>query len=273
MIDEEGRVWPDNPHKHLMTPPKKRKDLDYSYKYEKKNPFYKLWSFFLRILALIFIPIINHYAYRFKITGKKNLRKLRKTGFVAVSNHVLHMDAAIIASSIFNTRKCYFIMLGENSTIPVAGSILRSLGGVPIASDTSGTMKFLNYCNKLIKKKKPILIFPEVAMWHGYKGIRPFEGGGFRLATSNNVPVLPIVITLKYRNKKKTRYKAYFKICDPIYPNTKLKGKLSAMELTERTHDVFVKENQNFYKNERKKHLLKVVKKSVKQQKRRKNLQ
>ena len=45
------------------------------------------------------------------------------------------------------------------------------------------------------------------------------------------------------------------------------------MELTERTHDVFVKENQNFYKNERKKHLLKVVKKSVKQQKRRKNLQ
>ena len=205
MIDEEGRVWPDNPHKHLMTPPKKRKDLDYSYKYEKKNPFYKLWSFFLRILALIFIPIINHYAYRFKITGKKNLRKLRKTGFIAVSNHVLHMDAAIIASSIFNTRKCYFIMLGENSTIPVAGSILKSLGGVPIASDTSGTMKFLNYCNKLIKKKKPILIFPEVAMWHGYKGIRPFEGGGFRLATSNNVPVLPIVITLKYRNKKKTR--------------------------------------------------------------------
>ena len=110
-------------------------------------------------------------------------------------------------------------------------------------------------------------------MWHGYKGIRPFESGGFRLAISNNVPVLPIVITLKYRNKKKTRYKAYFKICDPIYPNTELKGKASATELTERTHEVFVNESQKFYKNERKKHLLKVVRKSLKQQKRRKNLQ
>lgn len=270
MIDEEGRVWPDDPHEHVMKPPKKRKELDYSYKYEKKNPFYKLWSFFLRILALIFLPIGNYNVYRFKITGRKNLRKLRKTGFVAVANHVLHMDAGIIASSIFNTRKCYFVMLGENSTIPIAGSVLKSLGGIPIASNTSGSIKFLSYCNKLLKKKKPILIFPEVAMWHGYKGIRPFEVGGFRLATNNKVPVLPIVITLKYRNKKKTRYKAYFKICPAIYPDTTLQGKVATSDLTQRTYNTFVEESSEFYKNQQKKHLLKIVKKQYRRKNRKK---
>lgn len=264
MIDEEGRVWPDDPHAHIMKPPKKRKELDYSYKYEHKNIFYKAWSFFLRVLALIFLPIGNYNVYRFKIKGRKNLRKLRKTGFVAVSNHVLHMDAAIIASSIFNLRKCYFIMLGENSTIPVAGSIMKALGGIPIASNTSGTVKFFSYCNKLLKKKKPILIFPEVAMWHGYKGIRPFETGGFRLAIKNNVPVLPIVITLKYRNKKKTRYKAFFNICEPIYPDKTLQGKPASSELAERTRQVFIAESQKFYKAERRKHFLRALKKAKK---------
>lgn len=268
MIDEDGKIWPDNPHEHIMKPPKKRKDLDYSYNYDKKNPFYKLWSFFLRVLALIFLPIGNYHVYRFKIKGRKNLRKVKKMGFVAVSNHVLHMDAAIIASSIFNTRKCYFVVLGENSTIPIAGSMIKSLGGIPIASDTSGSIKFLSYCNKLLKKKKPILIFPEVAMWHGYKGIRPFEMGGFRLATNNNVPILPIVITLKYRNKKKSRYKAYFNICPPIYQDNSLHGKVAAMELSQRTHDVFVEKASEFYKNERKKHLLKIVRKQFKCKKR-----
>lgn len=249
MIDEEGRVWPDDPHEHIMTPPIKRKKIDYEFKYEHKNIFYKLYSGFLRIIALIFLPIYNFFAYRFVIKGKKQLKKLKKTGFVAVSNHVLNMDAAIIASSIFNWRKCYFVVLSENSTIPVAGSIIKALGGIPIASDLSGSRKFLKYCNNLLKKNKPILIFPEKALWHGYKGIRPFDNGAFRLAVTNNVPILPIVITLKYRNKKKTRYKAYFNIQEPIYPDKSLPEKRGAEELNERTQQIFKTKSAEFYNN------------------------
>ena len=255
MIDAEGRVWPDDPAEHIMSPPKKRKPITKEYKYRKKSIFYKINAFFLRMLALTFLPIGNFFRYRYKIKGKKNLKELKKQGYVVVANHVLHMDAAIIASSIFRWRKLHFVILGENATIPVAGKIITALGGVPIADDIAGTKEFLRHCNWLLENNKPLMIFPEKALWHGYKGVRPFDKGAFKIAVSNNVPVLPIVITLKNRNKnkKKPLYKVYFEIKKPIYPNDELKGNVKIEELRDRTHRIFEETTSAFYDGLKKK--------------------
>lgn len=249
MVDEEGRVWPDDPHQHIISPPKKRKKISDDYKYRKRSPIYKFSSWLLRVFALIFLPIFNAFAYHFRIKGKKNLAKINRKGCIVVANHVLHMDAGIIASSIFNYKKLSFIILGENATIPVAGKLITALGGVPIADDLKGTRKFMGYCSWLLKKKKPILVFPEKALWHGYKGIRPFDKGAFSIAVKNNVPILPIIITLKNRNKnkKKPRYKAYFEIKAPIYPNEQQSMNERAEELRDETHKVFVETSKAFY--------------------------
>ena len=249
MIDDEGRVWPDDPTHHIMTPPKKRKKISDDYKYRRRNPIYKFNSWLLRVLALIFLPIGNFWRYRFRVKGIRNLRQVRRKGCIVVANHVLNMDAGIICSSIFSNRKLHFIILGENATIPVAGKIITALGGVPIADDIKGTKKFMKYCGWLLKKKKPILVFPEKALWHGYKGIRPFDKGAFNLAVNNNVPVLPIVITLKNRGKKKERqkYKTYFHIKPVLQASEEGSKGWQVEDLCNRTHQVFEQTAKEFY--------------------------
>ncbi|MBO5394797.1 MAG: 1-acyl-sn-glycerol-3-phosphate acyltransferase [Clostridia bacterium] len=249
MIDDEGRVWPDDPAAHIMTPPKKRRKISDDYKYRHRNPFYKVYSRILRTIALIFLPIGNFWRYHFRIKGLKNLKQIKRTGAIVVANHVLNMDAAIISSSIFKYRKLNFIILGENATIPVAGKIITALGGIPIADDIKGTKKFMTYCNWLLRKKKPILVFPEKSLWHGYKGIRPFDKGAFSLAVNNEVPVLPIVITLKTRNKNKKRpkYTAYFHIKPVVCGDETLAKPKQAEELRDRTQQLFIDTSKEFY--------------------------
>ncbi|MBE7074200.1 MAG: 1-acyl-sn-glycerol-3-phosphate acyltransferase [Clostridiales bacterium] len=249
MIDDEGRSWPDNPSQHILTPPKKRKLITDNYKYRRRSPIWKFNSWLLRLIALIFLPIGNFWRYRFRIKGSKHLWKLRKTGCIVVANHILNMDAAIISSSIFRLRKLHIITLGENITIPVAGKLIAALGGIPIADDLKGTKKFMKYCSWLLKKKKPILIFPEKALWHGYKGIRPFDKGAFTLAVTNNVPILPIVITLKNRkpNKGKPKYKVYFNIQPVVYAEEGLSKPAQVEGLCDKTQKIFIKKSQEFY--------------------------
>lgn len=267
MIDEEGRAWPDDPTHHILTPPKKRKVISDDWKYRRRSPFYKLESWILRIIALIFLPIGNFWRYRFAIRGRKYVRKIKHKGALVVANHVLNMDAAIISSSIFRSKKLNFIILGENATIPIAGKLITALGGIPIADDIKGTKKFYSYCGWLLRKRKPILVFPEKALWHGYKGIRPFDKGAFTLATKNNKPVLPVVITLKNRKTRRgsQKYRVYFNIQPPIYPNSELTGSVQAQDLCDRTHQVFEEKAQEFYFALKNKQMKKMVKKQQKQ--------
>lgn len=266
MIDDEGRLWPDDPAQHILTPPKKRRVISDDWKYRRRSPFYKFRSWLLRIVALVFLPIGNFWRYRFVIKGRKYARKVKLKGGIVVANHVLNMDAAIISSSIFNDRKLFFVILGENATIPLAGKLITALGGVPIADDIKGTKKFFSFCGWLLRKRRPILVFPEKALWHGYKGIRPFDKGAFTLATKNNKPVLPVVITFKNRKTRRgsQKYKVYFNIQPAVYPDQSLTGSAQAQELCDRTHKIFVDKSQQFYKSLNEKQMNRMVKRQQK---------
>ena len=45
-----------------------------------------------------------------------------------------------------------------------------------------------------------ILIYPEQSLWWNYKKPKPLKPGAFRIAARNNVPIVPIFITMEDSN-------------------------------------------------------------------------
>ena len=216
--------YPENaPHTHIvkMKYRKPHKIVDEKYNYAKKKYFfYHFGTFLLRLLAWFLIPIWAKLFSHYKIYGKKNLKRVKHTGVLITCNHVHLTDAPLMATRLFGIkRKVRFVMLSESRDIPVAGPLLEALGGVPLG-DTINGMKHLNgYINILLKRKKPVLIFPEASLWPYYRKIRPFSRGTFLFAEQSGAPILPVIIT--FRTRRNGKQKMIINILKPIYPEGK----------------------------------------------------
>lgn len=187
------------------------------------------------------IKPFTHY----KIVGKENLKEVKKTGVVITSNHVHLTDAPLLATRLFGIkRKVRIVMLSENMDIPVAGPFMEALGCVPLGDTISGMKNFNAHINSLLQKKKPVLIFPETALWPYYRKIRPFSRGPFMFSVNNNVPILPVVIT--FRTRKNGKQKMLVNILKPIYPKDK-----NSKELLEEVQLVYQNFAGDFYKKYR----------------------
>ena len=57
-------------------------------------------------------------------------------------------------------------------------------------------MEFVKAVNTILNEKDFILIYPEKSLWWNYRKPKPLKNGAFNLAVKNNVPVLPIFITM-----------------------------------------------------------------------------
>ena len=103
--------------------------------------------------------------------------------------------------------------------IPVAGPIMTALGGIPLGDTLNGMKHFNGYIKILLKRKKPVLIFPEAALWPYYRKIRPFSRGPFMFSVQSKVPILPVVLT--FRTRKSRRQTMIVNILKPVYPENK----------------------------------------------------
>ena len=81
----------------------------------------------------------------------------------------------------------------------------------------------------LLQKGDFILIYPEQSMWWNYRKPKPLKHGAFKMAARNNVPVIPIFITMKDSNiigEDGFPIKEYYvHIEKPIYPDVTLSEK------------------------------------------------
>ncbi len=234
----------DAPQTHIvkMKHRKHHKVVDEKYNYaRKKNIFYHLGAFLLRLLAWFALPIWAKLFTHYKINGKKNLKRVKHTGVLITCNHVHLTDAPLMATRLFGIkRKVRFVMLSESRDIPVAGPLLEALGGVPLG-DTINGMKHLNgYINILLKRKKPVLIFPEASLWPYYRKIRPFSRGTFLFAEQSGAPILPVIIT--FRTRRNGKQKMIINILKPIYPE----GRDSKVLLQE-VHSLYENFVNDFY--------------------------
>lgn len=259
MLDADGIVRPDDPHAHMVVnkiAPLER-EIGENYRFVSKNIFFRLWSRFVRRLGIIFVGQYIKRRYKLKVVGKKNVKLVRRQGCIVTINHVHNLDNLVVGTRLLNHRKCYFITLKENINMPFLGFLLKTMGGIPIPSTIKALKEFDNTISKLLESKKAILICPEVSLWPYFRGIRPFKKGAFSLAVKNNVPILPVVISFRRKQKthktKNKSYKYYFTavVGKSLYSDENLKTlKEKTQDLLSRTHKFYEQTVEECYKNE-----------------------
>lgn len=139
------------------------------------------------------------------IEGIENFANL-KTGAIITCNHFNPMDSFAMQmcydASKHKKRKMFKVIKEGNFTNPppepkLFGFLMKNCYTLPLSSNRVTMRKFLSSVDKILQKGHFILIYPEQSLWWNYRKPKPLKKSAFKFAASNNVPVLPIFITLE----------------------------------------------------------------------------
>lgn len=135
------------------------------------------------------------------IKGIENFRAV-KGGAILTCNHFNAFDNYAVYRAIrddMGKRMLYKIIREGNYTnFPgIVGFFFRHCNTLPLSSNTDTMKKFLSALKVLLGRGEKILIYPEQAMWWNYRKPRPLKDGAFNFAIANNVPVIPVFITME----------------------------------------------------------------------------
>ena len=150
-------------------------------------------------------------------------------------------------------KMLYKVIREGNYTNPPKpfGLFMRHCNTLPLSSQTSTMKKFTRACATLLGRGETILIYPEQGMWWNYRKPRPMQDGAFSLAVSNNIPVVPIFITMQDSDTLDDdgffvqEYTLH--ILPAIYPDTALSRKESRERMREENYSAWVKTYEEFY--------------------------
>lgn len=171
--------------------------IDENYRFESKSAVVRFFKAILYYVVAALLWVYNKGYLGLKVRGKCNLRAAKKLaggGYITVSNHIHVMDCSM-TSSVCLPRKTAFTSLAGNLTIPVAGALVKALGGVPIPSEAGKMRYFVNYAAQRLKRGKPLHYYPEGVLRPYSDNIYDFNRGAFYQAAKCNVPIVPIVYT------------------------------------------------------------------------------
>lgn len=147
---------------------------------------------------------------------------------------------------IYYPRRVHYPTLEENFKIPIVRRIIRLLYAMPILKERKKKDKFYSEIKNAFKSKFILHMYPEIAMWPYYEGIRDFKYEAFKIAVDSNVGIQPIRFVF---TKSKGIYKIYKRkksICavvlDPLYPNMEFEYKDRIKDLRDRTYESMNKE-------------------------------
>ena len=193
-----------------------------------------------------------------EIKGLENLQNI-DTGAVLTCNHFNPFDSfaiekAFIESGENKNRKLFKVIREGNYTnFPgLYGFFFRNCDTLPLSSNTQTMIEFMKAVDTILQRKDFILIYPEQSMWWNYKKPKPLKNGAFRFAARNNVPVIPIFITMEDSNiigEDGFFVQEYIiNIGEPIYPDGNLSEKENANIMKETNAEVWKKTYEEFYK-------------------------
>ena len=154
-----------------------------------------------------------------------------------------HMDGKML----------YKVIREGNYTNPPKpfGLFMRHCNTLPLSSQTSTMKKFMRACATLLGRGETILIYPEQGMWWNYRKPRPMQDGAFSLAVTNNVPVVPIFITMEDSDVLDgdgffvQEYTLH--ILPAIYPDKNLSRKEAREKMREENYNAWVRTYEEFY--------------------------
>lgn len=192
------------------------------------------------------------------INGIENFKKV-ETGAMITCNHFNPFDSFSIEqvfrlSGKSKTKKMYKVIREGNYTnFPgFYGFLFRNCDTLPLSSNKRTMIEFRKAVDTILQRGDFILIFPEQSMWWNYKKPKPLKSGAFKLATKNNVPIIPIFITMEdsdIMGEDGFPIQEYtINIGEPIYPNAELSERENTEIMKEKNFKVWKEIYEEFYK-------------------------
>ena len=180
------------------------------------------------------------------------------SGAIITCNHFNPFDSFSIEkvfriAEMDKTKKLYKVIREGNYTnFPgLYGFFFRNCDTLPLSSNAKTMVEFMKAVDTILQRKDFILIYPEQSMWWNYKKPKPLKDGAFKFAVRNDVPVLPIFITMEdssiIQDDGFPVQKYTINIEKPIYPDKNLNKKQNINMMRDKNFDVWKNIYENFY--------------------------
>ena len=178
-------------------------------------------------------------------------------GAIITCNHFSIYDHYTVYRAIKNYlpkgHNLYKVIKESNYTnFPgLFGFFFRHCNTLPLSSNSKTMMMFLRAVSELLKNGEKILIYPEQSLWKNYRKPRPCKNGAFKIATQNNVPIIPAFITMDKIDRLDAQgfnlqeYTLWF--LPPIYPQKQLNVKENTEYLKEENYKNWVNLYEKVY--------------------------
>ncbi len=215
--------------------------IDGSYDYDDNPLGKKLSRFFIyRLLIHPMASFYTHVIWGRKLVGKKLLKPYRKVGFFMYGNHTQPLGDAFMQACITYPRLNYVIVHPNNLTVPFFGKLTPALGALPIPGNTAAYRNFKAAIEDKIRRRHPVVIYPEAHIWPYYTRIRPFVDTSFVYPVTLNAPTFCFVNTYQRRRfSKRPRMVTY--IDGSFYPDKSLDQKSQRKQLRDVVYNSMVK--------------------------------
>ena len=192
------------------------------------------------------------------IKGMENMQAIQ-TGAIITCNHFNPFDSFSIEEVFRNSgqsknKKLYKVIREGNYTnFPgLYGFLFRNADTLPLSSNKRTMIEFLKAVDIILNRGDFILIYPEQSLWWNYKKPKPLKNGAFKLAARNNVPVIPIFITMEDSDiigKDGFPVQQYIiNIEKPIYPDENLSERENTIAMKEINYQIWKEIYEDFYK-------------------------
>lgn len=173
-------------------------NIDGDYVFIEKTRSFKATSVFVRGVMAIFSPLVNFFAFGgIKFKGKQNLKKIKDSGAISISQHFSFLDSLILRQIFAFKKKLYITVAPHNCKTGIKGLFLRAGGILPLTQNIAGYKNFKGAVKEVLDNKGVVQFYAERAMWLDYPKPRPLKKGAFFYAVDNDVPVLPLFYEIK----------------------------------------------------------------------------
>lgn len=190
----------------------------------KKSPAYIFNNWISRVVTDNVSRAINKNTV---FEGLENIPKF-STGAIITSNHFNPLENTAVRTAMKKTgyRRMYVVSQESNMAMKgFIGYLMNYMDTIPIWATNRQymTTSFEKMLRKILKKRRPILIYPEQEMWFNYRRPRPPKRGAYYYAAKFQVPIISCFVEIRECKEKeneeflKTEYTVH--ILPVIYPD------------------------------------------------------
>ena len=214
---------------------------------------------FANFLGRIFInSLIRHRALIIKeVRGlKENYLPLEKQGAIITCNHFNQFDNFAVYKALeghIKKNELYKIIREGNYTnFPgFFGFLFHYANTIPLSGNFTCMKEMMKAVSYYLNRGEKILVYAEQAMWWNYRKPRPLTPGAFRFAAENNVPVIPVFITME--DSELTGQDGFpvqeytVHILPAIFPDEKKSARENSAAMKEKNYSLWKKTYEDFY--------------------------